>query len=261
MPFQNVVSSKNNLWELMQPCVQQCIVDQYKSGWEMIWSWPCVLRSAIYIERRFSAQYSVPPHKLAEAVYDAVVEGHWYTDSSKWRVLVAFFYMADMDILYEDYMRKGCSKPNVVVKETLKRKDTWKEQALIVIPQPRPIPPKPAPQAYAWPVPQSSSDQAQQQQQQQRVDQAQQVQNNNQSNAVVNFHHHTPSADEETKELLRQFEKKLAEVAEHVKGIHEYHKAYKSYGVPGGAESAEQADGPADGPGRGDDSSDSEPDR
>ena len=65
-------------------------------------------------------------------MYDAVVEGNWYTHCSKWRVLVAFFYMADTDIMYEDYMKKGCQKPEVVVKNTWK-KDTWKENALIVI--------------------------------------------------------------------------------------------------------------------------------
>ena len=62
------------------------------------------------------------------------------------------------------------------------------------------------------------------------------------------FHHHDPSTDDETKELLRQFEKKLEQGAEHVKDIPKYHKECNSFGPPGGAGREAEAGDAEDGP-------------
>ena len=87
------------IWKTIQPCIKQCLLDNYKNVPEMLCgrNWIDVLWACKCIITKHTKELrSTDPHEFDRAICWKVVSGGW-TDP-KWRCICAFFLVAAMEL-------------------------------------------------------------------------------------------------------------------------------------------------------------------
>lgn len=96
------------IWKLMAPCVQQCIIDDYRGVEEMLCcknAYTLHVRCRCIIERVMKALEINDPHVIDKVMYWKVVKEGWDRDP-KFRCICAFFFAAAMELDVVDRLKK-----------------------------------------------------------------------------------------------------------------------------------------------------------
>ena len=96
------------IWKLMAPCVQQCILDDYRGVEEMLCcknAYMLHARCRCIIEQVMKALEIKDPHVIDKAMYWKVVKEGWDRDP-KFRCICAFFFAAAMELDVVDRLKR-----------------------------------------------------------------------------------------------------------------------------------------------------------